>query len=60
VISHLEEEKTSRAHAQAERTTLMQEEITTQTVEVPTNNVAQMKEKSKELTEKFHDLDKAV
>jgi hypothetical protein len=60
MISQLEEEKMSMAQAQSEGTTLLQEEIITQTFEALTNKAAQMRVKGKELEEKFHSLEKVV
>jgi hypothetical protein len=39
VIAQLEEENTSRSHEKVESTTLIQEDITTQTIEFLTKNV---------------------
>jgi hypothetical protein len=60
MIVQLEEEKTSMAHAHSESTTLLQEHITMQIVEALTDKAAQVKEKGKELAEKFHSLEKVV
>jgi hypothetical protein len=50
----------SRAHAQTESAILMHEEITTHIVEALTRKVSHMREKRKELAEKFHSLDREV
>jgi hypothetical protein len=60
MIAQLEEEKMSMEQAQSEGTTLLQEEITTQTIEVLTYKAAQMRTKGKEPTEKFHSLENEV
>jgi hypothetical protein len=60
MIVNLEEEKKSMAQAHSEGTTLLQEEITTQIVEALTDKVVQVKEKRKELVERFHSLEKVV
>jgi hypothetical protein len=60
IIVELEEEKTRMVQAHSESATLLQEQITTQMVEVLTDKVAQVKEKGKELAEKFHSLEKVV
>jgi hypothetical protein len=49
MIVQLEEEKTSRAQAQEKSASLMQEEITSHTIEALTSRAAQMREKGKEL-----------
>jgi hypothetical protein len=52
----LEEEKKNMIYAQTERETLMHDEITLQTVETLTNKDAQIRERGKELKDKFHIL----
>jgi hypothetical protein len=56
----LEEGKKRMAHAHTESIALLQEQITTQMVKALTNKVVQVKEKGKELVEKFHSLEKDV
>jgi hypothetical protein len=52
----LEDEKKSMAHTQEENETLLQEEITTQSIEALTNKAAQIRERGKELKDTFHSL----
>jgi hypothetical protein len=52
----LEEEKKNMAQAQIEGTTLIQEEITTQSMESLTRKSTQVKERGRELVDKFHSL----
>jgi hypothetical protein len=60
IIVQLEEEKTIMTQAHSESATLLQEKITTQIVEALTDKDAQVKEKGKELANKFHSLEKTV
>jgi hypothetical protein len=49
MIAQLEEENKNMAQAQTESATLIQEEITTQSVEALTGKVTQVKERGREL-----------
>jgi hypothetical protein len=60
MIAQIEEEKKSMAWAHLEGATLVQEEITTQIVDALIDKVLPVKEKGKELAEKFHNLEKVV
>ena len=60
MIMQLEEEKTSMAQAHSESATLLHEQITTQIIEALIEEAMQVKEKGKELTEKFHSLENVV
>jgi hypothetical protein len=60
IILELEEEKTRMAQEHTESATLFQEHITTQMVGALEDKAAQVKEKGKELEEKFHKLEKAI
>jgi hypothetical protein len=56
----MEEEKTRMVQAHLESATLLQEQITLHMVEALIDKAAQVKEKWKELVEKFHSLEKVV
>jgi hypothetical protein len=60
MIVQLEEEKMSMAHAQSEGNITTGRDNNMQTVEALTDKAAQMREKGKELAEKFHSLEKVV
>jgi len=60
MIVQLEEKKTSRVQTQANIATLRQEEITVQTIEALIGKDAQIRERGKELKDKFHSIEKVV
>jgi hypothetical protein len=60
MIMKLEEENKSMSQTHSEGLIVLQEEITSQTVEALTEKSTQMREKGKELAEKFHILEKVV
>jgi Tfp pilus assembly protein PilN len=60
MITQLEEEKKNMAQTQAECTTMIQEEITTQALEALTEKVAQVQARERELADKFHSLAEVV
>jgi hypothetical protein len=60
MIAQLEEEKTSRVQMQADTAALRQEEIIVQTIEALIGKVVHIRERGKELKDKFHNLAKVV
>jgi chromosome segregation ATPase len=60
LIVQLEEEKRNMEQAQTEGTTLIQEEITMQSVEALTGRVMQVQARGRELADKFHSLAEVV
>jgi predicted nucleic acid-binding Zn-ribbon protein len=60
IITELEEENTRMVQTHIESATLLQEYIAFQMVEAFIDKVVQVKEKGKELVEKFYSLKKAI
>jgi hypothetical protein len=56
----LEEEKKNMAQTQAECTTIVQEEVTTQNLEALTEKAAQVQTRGRGLADKFHSLAEVV